>query len=87
MGIEASGSESFIEVGPLGFHPADEKAVAGTAIAYHTVDDMDAAIERASVYGFDLYRGPLDLAQFTVAQLRDTVGSKVGMIIEHGSNE
>ena len=85
--IESIDTGSFIKVGTLGFHPADERSIADTSVAYSEVDDVSSAIERGHQHGFTLHRGPLERTDIVIAQVKDGSGLAVGMISTHGSNE
>ena len=67
----------------FGFHPADEKSSDGSIVAYWQVASVPIAIREAAGLGYDLYRGPLTLEKITIAQVRHTDGTVIGLIEHH----
>lgn len=75
----------FIQVGEqeVWFHQSDSKVASGAAghVAYWRVIDFDRALERATLLGAQLYRGPLDRQDGTyMCQVKDLDGNLIGLI-------
>jgi predicted enzyme related to lactoylglutathione lyase len=56
----------------------------GGSVGYWQVDDLEAAIVRATELGGTLYRGPLDVPEVgrRIAQIRDPIGNVFGLEAE-----
>lgn len=67
----------------LALAPADEKSPISTGgqIAYWRVHDLERAIERFTIHGARIYRGPLEIEnEEAICQLIDPMGGVIGLI-------
>jgi hypothetical protein len=64
----------------IGFHPADAKSAAGTVVPYFRTRDMELALSEAESLGFELYRGPINIENEVVAQVRNERDDKIGFV-------
>jgi predicted enzyme related to lactoylglutathione lyase len=64
----------------FGFHPADEKSLVGTTVAYFKTDDLEVAITDATAAGFVLHRGPIEIDGERIVQLRNDLDMRIGLV-------
>lgn len=64
----------------VGFHPADEKSRAGSAVLYFVTNDIDETIADAQDYGFRVYRGPIEKDGEKIVQMMNEDDVRIGFV-------
>lgn len=63
----------------INLHPADAKSPAGSSVAYWEITSIERTRQLLELRNFRVHRGPLELNEGSIMQLRDSTGETIGL--------